>query len=540
MAWSLLIRGGTVVDGSGAPARTADVAVEGERVVAVAPQLSGPAERVIDAAGHVVTPGFIDMHSHSDLFYFACPSAESKIRQGVTTEVVGMCSFSQAPLRPDQRDIVRGWAGGIGASLDLRWETFAQYLDALRAMRPSVNVAHFVGHGALRIAAMGFEARPAGADDVKGMQRLLGEALDAGAFGFSTGLVYAPSAYSNTEELIALAKSMSSRGGYYFSHIRGESSMLLDSINEAIRIGEEAGVGVQVSHVKASGKENWPKIDAALRLFETARARGVDVLGDVYPYNAGSTKLDNMMPAWAHDGGIARLLERLADRTTRRRIVEECLIDGERWGTVSQGGIGFDQVFIASCRRRELEGLNLAQIARQAGQPPAEVLMNLLLEEKCTVGMVSFSQSIDNVAKVLAHPALMIGSDSIPLYEGDGDRPGKPHPRTYGTFPRVLGEYARERKLFSLETAAGLLRRSRGGRPGDGEGRVDLCRAPSLSDRHPLRTRQRRRRRRRWPHGRRPSRTDPDAALSLVEQTPKPLGTPRRSRRALVTGRRLD
>ena len=453
MAWSLLIRGGRVVDGSGAPARPADVAVEGERVVAVAPGLEGAAARVIDATGRTVAPGFIDMHSHSDLFYFACPSAESKIRQGVTTEVVGMCSFSQAPLRPDQRDIVAGWAGGIGASLDLPWETFAQYLDALRAVRPSVNVAHFVGHGALRIAAMGFEARPAGADDLKAMQRLLGEALDAGAFGFSTGLVYAPSAYSNTEELIALARSMAARGGYYFSHIRGESSMLLDSIAEAIRIGEEAGVAVQVSHVKASGRENWPKIDAALRLFETARARGVDVAGDVYPYNAGSTKLDNMMPAWAHDGGIGKLLERLADRATRRRIVEECLIDGERWGTVSQGGIGFDQVFIATCRRRELEGLNLAQIARQAGQPPAEVLMNLLLEERCTVGMVSFSQSIDNVTKVLAHPALMIGSDSIPLYEGEGDRPGKPHPRTYGTFPRVLGEYARERRLFSLETA---------------------------------------------------------------------------------------
>jgi len=453
MAWSLLIRGGTVVDGTGAPGRPADVAVEGERIAAVAPGLGGEADRVIDAAGQVVAPGFIDMHSHSDLFYFGCPSAESKIRQGVTTEVVGMCSFSQAPLRPDQRAVVQGWAGGIGASLDLGWETFAQYLDALRAMRPSVNVVHFVGHGALRIAAMGFEARPAGPDDLRGMERLLGEAMDAGAFGFSTGLVYAPSAYSDTTELVALARSLASRGGYYFSHIRGESSMLLDSITEAIRIGEEGGVGVQVSHVKASGKENWPKIDAALRLLETARARGVDVAGDVYPYNAGSTKLDNMMPAWAHDGGIGKLLERLADRATRRRIVEECLIDGERWGTVSQGGIGFDQVFIATCRRRELEGLNLAQIARQSGMAPADVLMNLLLEERCTVGMVSFSQSIDNVAKVLAHPALMIGSDSIPLYEGDGDRPGKPHPRTYGTFPRVLGEYARERKLFSLETA---------------------------------------------------------------------------------------
>src|SRR5437870_7706230 len=393
------------------------------------------------------------MHSHSDLFYFACPSAESKVRQGVTTEVVRICSFSHAPIRSDRRKIVQGWAGGIGANLDMRWESFGQYLDALRAIRPSVNIAHFVGAGALRIAAMGFEARPAGTDDLRGMQRLLGQAMDARAFGFSTGLVYAPSAYSDTAELIDLAKSMARRGGYYFSHIRGESSMLLDSIGEAIRIGEEAGVGVQVSHVKASGRENWPKIDAALRLFESARARGVDVLGDVYPYNAGSTKLDNMMPTWAHDGGLAKLLERLADRATRRRIVEECLIDGERWGTVSQGGIGFDQVFIATCKRRELEGLSLAQIARQSGVAPAESLMNLLLEQKCTVGMVSFSQSLENVSKVLAHPSLMIGSDSIPLFEGDSDRPGKPHPRTYGTFPRVLGEYARERGLFPLETA---------------------------------------------------------------------------------------
>src|SRR5499426_2195848 len=201
MAWSLLVKNGSLIDGSGTPARAADVAVEGDRIVAVGSGLTGEAARVIDAGGHAVAPGFIDMHSHSDLFYFACPSAESKVRQGVTTEVVGMCSFSQAPLRPDQREIVQGWAGGIGASLDMRWETFAQYLDALRAIRPSVNVAHFVGHGALRIAALGFEARPAGADDLSSMERLLGEALDAGAFGFSTGLVYAPSAYSDTGEL---------------------------------------------------------------------------------------------------------------------------------------------------------------------------------------------------------------------------------------------------------------------------------------------------------------------------------------------------
>ncbi len=453
MSWSLLLRGGTVIDGTGAPRFNADVAVDGDRIAAVGPNLTGEATRVIDATGLVVAPGFIDAHSHSDLFYFGCPSAESKVRQGVTTEVVGMCSFSQAPLRPGQREVVQGWAGGIGASLDLRWETFAQYLDALRAIQPSVNVAHFVGHGALRIAAMGFEGRPAAGDELAAMERLLGEALDAGAFGFSTGLVYPPSAYSETAELIALARAMRARGGLYFSHIRGESSMLLDSIAEAIRIGDEGGVGVEISHVKASGSENWPKVDAALRMIEDARRRGVDVRGDVYPYNAGSTKMDNLLPAWVHEGGLARLLERLTDQATRRRIVEECLVDGERWRNVSQGGTGFDQIFVASCRRRELEGLHLAQIARQTGRPPAETLMDLLLEQRCTIGMVSFSQSLDNVAKVLAHPDLMIGSDSIPLFAGEGDKPGKPHPRAYGTFPKVIGEYARDRGLFSLETA---------------------------------------------------------------------------------------
>src|SRR2546427_1727678 len=272
--WSLLLRGGIVIDGTGTPGRRADVAVEGERIAAVAPGLAGAADRVLDVTGRVVAPGFIDMHSHSDLFYFGCPSAESKIRQGVTTEVVGMCSFSQAPVRPEQQALMKGWVGGIGMTPDLPWVTFCENLAALRSVRPSVNVVHLVGHGALRIAAMGFEARPAGADGLRGMERLLGEAMDAGAWGFSTGLVYPPSAYANTQELIALARSMRSRHGFYFSHVRGESSMLLDSIAEAIRIGDESGVPAQIAHVKASGRENWSKLEGALGLIDDARRRG--------------------------------------------------------------------------------------------------------------------------------------------------------------------------------------------------------------------------------------------------------------------------
>jgi N-acyl-D-amino-acid deacylase len=452
MAWTVLIRNGTLIDGSGAPAQRADVAVRGDRIDAVGPALSGEAARTIDATGHLVTPGFIDIHSHSDLYYLQCPTAECKIRQGCTTEVVGMCSFSPAPAHPARKEALSAWAGGIGARFRVDWETFGQYLDRLRAVRPSINIVHMVGHGALRLAAIGPDNRPATPDDLAAMARLLEDALDAGAFGFSTGLVYPPSVYATTDELIALARSMARRGGLYFSHIRGEAATLEAAVAEAITIAEVGGVGLQIAHVKAAGPENWPRLDRALRLIDEARARGLDVTGDVYPYTAGSTKMDNLLPPWMHDGGTARLLERLADARTRRRVVEECLVDGERWRT-SSGTLGFDQIFVATCSEPALEGRSLAELGRQAGEAPAAVMLRLIERERAGVSMVTFSQSEENVTKVLAHPATMIGSDSVALYGGPGPHPGKPHPRTWGTFPRVLGVYARDRKLFAWETA---------------------------------------------------------------------------------------
>ena len=452
MAWSLLIRGGTVVDGSGAPGESKDVAVEGERIAAVGAGLAGEAARVIDATGLMVAPGFIDIHSHSDLFYHACPAAESKVRQGVTTEVVGMCSFSPAPVAPGRAELVRAWAGGTGSQLPIAWESFGEYLDHLRRLGPSVNIVQFAGQGALRLATVGPDNRPPTPAEEAAMERHLAEALEAGAFGFSTGLVYPPSLYASTEELIRLARSMARRGGLYFSHIRGEAAMLEDSIAEAIRIGEEGGVPVQIAHIKAAGRENWGLMDRALGLIEAARARGVEVTADVYPYTAGSTKMDNLLPAWMHDGGVARLLDRLAEPAARRRAVAECLVDGERWLTFS-GATGWDEIVIATCPRAELEGMSLAALARQAGTPPAEAMLDLLLAERASVSMVIFSQSEDNVKKALAHPHVMVGSDSIGLSAGPGPHPGKPHPRMYGTFPRVLGRYCREEPVVSLETA---------------------------------------------------------------------------------------
>jgi len=452
MAWSLLVRNGTVVDGSGAAPSVADVALEGDRIAAVGPGLAGSAARTVDARGLMVAPGFIDIHSHSDLVYDACPSAESKVRQGVTTEVVGMCGFSPVPVAPGRAEAVRQWAGGLASHMPAVRETFPQYLEHLRRLGPSVNVVQFVGHGALRLATVGAENRPPTRDEQAAMERLLAEALDAGAFGFSTGLVYAPSAYGSTDELIGLARSMAPRQGLYFSHIRGEAATLEDALKEAIRIGEEGAVPVQISHVKASGRENWGKMDRVLRMIDTARARGLDVTGDVYPYPAGSTKMDNLLPAWMQDGGVPKLLERLADPAARRRAIEDCLVDGERWRTGS-GAMGWDEIMIATCSRPELPGMRLADLARRTGKAPAEAMMDLVLEERAGVSMIQFSQSEDNVATVLGYAHSMIGSDSLSLHAGSGPHPGRPHPRSYGTFPRVLGVYCREKRLFPWETA---------------------------------------------------------------------------------------
>ncbi|MBI3407449.1 MAG: D-aminoacylase [Planctomycetes bacterium] len=452
MAWSLLIRGGTVIDGSNTPGVIADVGVEGDCIAAVGQNLQGDAERLIDAAGLAVAPGFIDMHAHSDLVYHKCPSAESKVRQGVTTEVVGMCSFSPAPVVPGREKAVHDWAAGLGADLDICWETFRQYLDHLRRLGVALNVAHFVGHGALRLAAVGADKRAATDVEIECMAGLLDEALAAGAFGLSTGLVYPPSEYGSTEELIGLSRRMAGRGGIYCSHIRGEAHTLLEAIAEAIQIGEEAGVPVQISHVKASGRENWDKLDRVLAMIDEARSRGLDVTGDVYPYAAGSTKMDNLLPGWMHDGGIEKCLARLREPEMRRRVLAECFLKDGRWG--GHGGtVGWDEIAIASCSRRDLEGMNLADLARQTGKSPPEAMMELVLAERAGVSMVTFTQSPDNVKKVLAHPHVMVGSDSITLTAGPGPFSGRPHPRTYGTFPRVLGTYCRDMKLFPLETA---------------------------------------------------------------------------------------
>ncbi|GIX49189.1 MAG: aminoacylase [Candidatus Tectimicrobiota bacterium] len=449
MTFDLLIRHGTIVDGTGAPGFRADLGVRGDRIAAIAPTLDAPARRTLDAGGLVVAPGFIDAHTHSDFTLLSVPGADSKVRQGITTEVVGNCGFSPAPVAPQTLALLKEYVGFLNPDLPWNWQRLGEFYAQVEARGCAINVVPLVGHGAVRIAVMGFANRPPDADELRRMQQLVAEAMADGAFGLSSGLIYTPGCYADTAELIALAQVVRG-GGLYATHMRGEGGTLLEALAEALRIGEEAGVPVQVSHLKAAGRENWGKMAPALRMLEEASARGLAVTADIYPYTAGSTTMTSLFPAWSLEGGLARFLARLRDAATRRRIVEE-MQGGEGGWTRANGSLRWEDIVIASCRHQKaFEGQSVAQLAAALGQEPAEAMMDFLLAEEGKVSVVLFMMSEDNVARGLVHPLLMIGSDSLALTAGRG---GKPHPRTYGTFPRVLGKYVRQERLLSLEAA---------------------------------------------------------------------------------------
>jgi N-acyl-D-amino-acid deacylase len=402
----ILIRGGTVIDGTGRPSRLADVAIVRDRIEAIDVLPDARADRVIDAAGHVVAPGFIDMHSHADFVLPGLPTADSKVHQGFTLEVVGNCGASPAPVTPARRQDVFDSAGLAVPALTGDWTTFRSYLDTLTRQRLSINVAPLVGHGTVRLLVMGSDdARPT-ADQLRAMATEVRRAIDGGAMGFSTGLIYAPGVYADTDELVALARAAGEGGGFYASHIRGESETLLTAIVEVIDVGRGASVPVEISHLKAAGRSNWPKMAQAIELIETARAQGLDVTADMYPHPAGSTALSALLPAWAHAGGRERFLGRLADSADGARI--RAALDGPGMARDA----GWDGIVIAGCPARpDYEGQTLAQIAARLGVSPAEAVIDVLRETKGDVDMVLFMMSEENVALGLQRPWVMIGSD---------------------------------------------------------------------------------------------------------------------------------
>jgi len=445
----LLLRGGMVIDGTGAAARPGAVAVRGDRIAAVGDLRGWEAEAEVEIAGLTVAPGFIDMHSHSDLSLLINPRAESKLRQGVTTEVIGQCGSSAAPAPDDRRDEMRAMWGSTGRQVEWTWGSFGDYLAALRAHPTSVNVAPVVGHGTIRAAVMGEENREPTPAELRRMEQAAAEAMEQGALGLSTGLVYVPSMYAKTAELIALARAIAPRKGIYFSHIRGEGEGLLEAIGEVAEISRQGGTPAQIAHLKASGQENWGKARLALAAIEEARARGAEVTFDVYPYTAWNTGLGQALPAWAREGGTAAMVERLRDPATRAliraEVAESAATEPGRWERRI--------ISAESEANRGLSGLTLAQIAELRATTPEEVVMDLLVEEEGSVGLVGFGMSEDDVRDIITHPLAMIGSDAVAVAVDDALGGGYRHPRTYGTFPRVLARYVREEKALSLEEA---------------------------------------------------------------------------------------
>ena len=443
MKYDILIENGYIIDGTGNPWFRADIGVIGDGIEAIGRLGGADSERRIDARELVVAPGFIDIHSHSDYTVLIDPRVESKVRQGVTTEVVGNCGSSAAPMNSEVRAYREKYMRAtLGEEFEFNWETMGDFLNLVDAGGASFNVVALVGQGTVRQNVMDHEDRPPTDTELKAMRKLVAKAMEDGAWGMSTGLIYTPSCYADTDEIVELAKFAAEYGGVYFSHIRGEGETLLEAVKEAIEIGERAGVPVEIAHFKASGREHWGKTKESLRLVEEGRKRGVDVTFDQYPYIASSTGLAALLPHWAQEGGAERLLERLSDPETRRKIAEGPATVTRDW----------DSVMVALAKNHpQYEGKTITEIAGLEGKDPMDMVFDLLLAEEAQVSIVSFGMSEDDVRRVIRSPNMMVGSDGRAVAPRGILGKGKPHPRYYGTFPRVIGHYVREGVLTLQE-----------------------------------------------------------------------------------------
>lgn len=448
---SILIKNGMIIDGSGAPAYHGDLLIEGDNVAQIGtvnPQTQP--EQIIDAAGLVVAPGFIDTHSHSDLNILLDPYVEPKVRQGITTEVLGQDGISMAPL---PLEYVASWrknlAGLDGDSdqLDWDWKDTAGYFELLEKSKVGPNVAYLVPHGNIRMAAMGLDNRKATSSELDKMGEITRQAMEAGAAGLSTGLIYMPCAYADTEEVIELCNVVREYDRVFVVHQRSEADTILDSMNEIIRVGRESGVKVHFSHFKICGIKNWGKIEKVVELLEKAKDDGIRVTFDQYPYVAGSTMLGVILPPWVHDGGTEKVLERLKDPELRKRMVEDIKSGMPGWDNFIDFA-GLDGIFVTSVKtekNKDCIGKNLSEIGELRGKDPFEATFDLLLEEDNAIGMYDYYGKEEHVIKFMKRPEQNVCTDGL--------LGGKPHPRVYGSFPRVLGKYVREEKAFALEEA---------------------------------------------------------------------------------------
>jgi N-acyl-D-amino-acid deacylase len=443
--YDLLIRGGRVVDGSGNPWVRADIGIEDGRISEITRIGSSAAAsgEKIDAEGMVVCPGFIDIHSHSDFVLLVNPRAESKVRQGVTTEVIGNCGDSAAPAMGVAAESAGKTLADYGLELD--WSSFSDYLNCIEKEGVSVNVASLVGHGTVRKSVLGYEDRPPDEEEMDGMRSLVAEAMEAGAFGLSSGLVYPPGRYAETWELIELCRVVAEYGGFYATHVRGERETLIEAVLEAVEIGERAGIPVQISHHPAKIGA-WGRSKETLKIIEEARARGLDITCDLHTYLAGSTGLGALLPPWIQEGGVKKIIERLRNPSLHTDIIKDMMderVPGPGpCGLVKRGM--WDKIILSSClRNRDLIGRSLYDIAMLKGITPFEAYFELLLEEGASGSIIGYYYNEEDIRTVLKHPTSMIGSDGYALAPYGTLGRGMMHPRSYGAFPMIFRKYVR-------------------------------------------------------------------------------------------------
>jgi N-acyl-D-amino-acid deacylase len=449
MTSDLLIRGGTLIDGSGRPGEIGDIAVRDGRIAAMGRSLPGGAAKMIDAEGLAVAPGFIDIKTHSDFTLPINPKAESKVRQGVTTEIIGHCGFSIAPVLPGKAQLLADYLSGGAPWLPFREMRFPEYLDTFPAV--AVNTGMLVGHNTLRLMVMGLEDRAPRPAELAEMITLLEEGLAAGALGMSSGLFTPPGSFAETSEMLAFGPVLQRRNAAYFTHIRDEANQVLAAVAEAIDFARAARVHVEIVHLKCSGTDNWGKAAEILGMIEAARAEGCNVDCDAYPYTAGANPLKNLLPPWVQIGGLGAMLARLALPEARERIRREIDRDGlNNWGRIPC----WDCVQISvSPRLPQHAGETIGALAAARGRDPVDLVCDYLIQDNGATRVLITSIAEEDIREIVRSSSALVGSDGNCVADYGVVSQGMPHPRFYGTFPRIIGRYVHEQHLLPIEQA---------------------------------------------------------------------------------------
>ena len=451
--FDVIIRGGTVYDGTGAAPRQADVAIRGDRIAAIGDLNTARARTIVDAKGLAVAPGFINMLSWSTESLIQDGRSQSEIRQGVTTEIMGE-GESMGPVNDRVREHMLRAQTDI--KYDIKWNTLAEYLQYLEKRGISCNVASFLGATTVREYVIGFEDKAPTPEQLDQMRELVRKEMEAGALGIGTSLIYPPAFYASTDELIELCKVAAKYQGKYISHMRSEGNQLIEALDELLRIAREANIPAELYHIKAAGQKNWSKEDELLPRIERAQKEGLNVRANMYTYTAAGTGLDACLPPWSEDGGYPALFKRLRDPATREKIKAEVKIDSDKWENLYLAAGSPDKILLVgfkSDKLKPLTGKTLAEVAKMRGKDPIDTMMDLIAEDESRIGTIYFVMSEDNVKKEVAKAWISFGSDEASQAPEPPFTKSNPHPRAYGNFARVLGKYVRDEKVIPMKEA---------------------------------------------------------------------------------------